>query len=183
MPLGRGSLLAQVLVVDELVAVVAQQVGRRFLHSQADDVLAQLLELGHQRREIAVAGQDREGVDVLLGIGKVDGIDAQADVGRVLAASRARRGISINSMAALCKGAVYGWNRLQSAYAFLATILPFSTKRSRTRWMSKRSRRFWKPSARFSKSMKMARGMFAVCHRGYLCRLSVFRAGLSHSGL
>src|SRR5947209_10912127 len=47
--------------------------------------------------------------------------------------------------------------RLQSAYAFLATILPFSTSRSRTRSMSKRSRRPWKPSARFSKSMNTAR--------------------------
>src|SRR5579871_4087646 len=68
----------------------------------------------------------------------------------------ARRGISISSMAASCSCVVKLAKRLQSAYDFLQTILPFSTSRSRTRTMSKRSRRPWKPRARFSKSMKMA---------------------------
>ncbi len=124
-------------------------------HPQADDVLAVLLELGDQRREVAVAGDDDEGVDVVLRVGQVHRVDAQADVGRVLA-GLPRRGISISSMAASCSAPVYLPNRLQSAYAFLTTILPFSTSRSRTLSMSKRSRRFWKPRARFSKSMKTA---------------------------
>ena len=49
-------------------------------------MFAQFLELGDQRREVAVAGDDGEGVDVFLGVGKVHGIDAQTDVGGVLAA-------------------------------------------------------------------------------------------------
>ena len=48
-------------------------------------MLAQLLELGDQRREIAVTGNNHEGIDVLLGIGQVHGVHAQANVGRVLA--------------------------------------------------------------------------------------------------
>ena len=44
----------EVLVVDELVAVVAQQVGRGLDHAQADDVLAEFLQLGYQRREVGV---------------------------------------------------------------------------------------------------------------------------------
>ena len=75
----------EVLVVDELVAVVAEQLGGRALHPQADDVLAVLLELGDQRREVGVARDDDEGVDVGLAPGQVHRVDDQADVGRVLA--------------------------------------------------------------------------------------------------
>ena len=58
-PAGRArpaaGLLLQVLVEDELVAVAGQQVGGRVLHAEADDVLAVLLELGDQGREVGVA--------------------------------------------------------------------------------------------------------------------------------
>src|SRR5260370_18689072 len=74
-----------VLVVDELVAVVDQQVGRRVLHADADAVLVVLLELGDQRREVAVAREDHESVQVLLGVGEVHGVDDHLDVGAVLA--------------------------------------------------------------------------------------------------
>src|SRR6202166_4956525 len=95
---GLGGLLAQavelrallrvppdVLVVDELVAVVDQQVGRGVLDADADDVLVVLLELGDQRREVAVAREDHESVQVLLGVGQVHGVDDHLDVGAVLA--------------------------------------------------------------------------------------------------
>src|SRR6202158_2452444 len=74
-----------VLVIDELVAVVDQQVGRGVLDADTDDVLVVLLELGHQRREVAVAREDHEGVQVLLGVRQVHGIDDHLDVGAVLA--------------------------------------------------------------------------------------------------
>src|SRR5262249_41800116 len=60
-------------------------------HAQADDVLAQFLELGNQGRKIAVPGDDHEGVDVFLGVGQVHGVHTEADVGRVLAALAAAR--------------------------------------------------------------------------------------------
>src|SRR5579863_8035629 len=74
-----------VLVIDELVAVVDQQVGRGVLDADADDVLVVFLELRDQRREIAVAGKDHEGVEMLLGVGHVHGVDHHLDVGAVLA--------------------------------------------------------------------------------------------------
>ena len=67
-----------------------------------------------------------------------------------------RRGISTSSMAASCSPPVYMPNRLQSAYAFLATIFPFSTSRSRTLLISNRSRRLLNPRPMFSKSMNTA---------------------------
>jgi hypothetical protein len=86
---GGGHRALEVLVVDELVAVVDEQEGRRVLHAEADDALAVLLQLGDQRREVAVAGQQGERVDVMLGMGHVDGVDAHADVGRILPGGRA----------------------------------------------------------------------------------------------
>ena len=77
--------LNQVLVVDELIAIVAEQVRGRFLHAQADNVLAIFLELGDQGRKVRVARNDDEGVNVFLGKGEVHGIDAQADVRGVFA--------------------------------------------------------------------------------------------------
>src|SRR3546814_7714016 len=42
-------------------------------------------DLADQRREVGVAADDDEAVDVRLGIAEVEGIDDEADVGRVLA--------------------------------------------------------------------------------------------------
>src|SRR5262249_5315694 len=84
----------QVVVVDELVAVVPQQVGRGLGQPEADDVLAQLLQLRHKRGEVAVAGDDDEGVDVVLGVRQVHGVHAQADVGRVFAGLTAARDLN-----------------------------------------------------------------------------------------
>ena len=56
-------------------------------------MLAVLLEFGDERRKVAVPGDDDERVDVLLGIGQVHGVDAQANVGRIFAGLRAARNL------------------------------------------------------------------------------------------
>jgi hypothetical protein len=84
---GRPLLPAhQVLVEDELVAVLDEQIGGGVLDPQPDHVLVVLLQLGDQRREVRVARGDDEAVDVLLLERHVHGIHDQPDVGRVLAA-------------------------------------------------------------------------------------------------
>src|SRR5262249_47760425 len=50
-----------------------------------DDVLAQFFQFGDERGKIAVTGDDNEGVNVILRVGEVHGIDAQPNVGGVLA--------------------------------------------------------------------------------------------------
>jgi hypothetical protein len=91
--LGLAATRAEVVVVDELVAGVDQQVRGRALHAAADHPLVVLLELGDQRREVAVAGQQREDVDVLLGVAEVERVDHHVDVGAVLAAVPALRDV------------------------------------------------------------------------------------------
>jgi hypothetical protein len=75
----------QVVVVDELVAVGDQQVGGGVLDADADHRLVVLAQLADQRREIRVAADDDEGVDVLLRVAEVERVDDHADVGGVLA--------------------------------------------------------------------------------------------------
>ena len=60
---------------------------------QPSTPLVVLLELGDQRRKVAVARQQGEHVDVLLGIAQVHGVDHHADVGAVLAAHLALRNV------------------------------------------------------------------------------------------
>ena len=74
-----------VLVEDELVAVLGEQRARGLLHAHADHGLAELLELGDQGREVRVAGQDGKGVDVVAREAHLHRVDRQADVRRVLA--------------------------------------------------------------------------------------------------
>ena len=75
----------QVVVVDELVAVADQQVRAGVLHADADHGLRVLAQLGDERREVRVAADDDEGVDVRLGVAEVERVDHHADVGGVLA--------------------------------------------------------------------------------------------------
>ena len=82
---GRLALGHEVVVEDELVAVVHQEVGRGALDADADHRLRVLAELAHQRREVGVARHDDERVDVLLRVAEVEGVDDHPDVGRVLA--------------------------------------------------------------------------------------------------
>jgi hypothetical protein len=81
----------QVLVEDELVAVGHQQVRRRRLDAQPDHVAIVLPQLGYQRREVGIARDQREGVDVGLAVGEVERVHDHPDVGRVLAAVAALR--------------------------------------------------------------------------------------------
>src|SRR5262249_45973253 len=62
----------QIVVEDELVAVVREQIGRRLANTAADDALVVLLELRDERREVAVAGDQRERVDVRLRVAEID---------------------------------------------------------------------------------------------------------------
>jgi hypothetical protein len=79
-----AALLAhQVVVVDELVAVIDQQVARRVLHAQADHLLVVLAQLADQRRKVAVARDDHKDVDVRFRVTKVERVHDQANVGRV----------------------------------------------------------------------------------------------------
>ena len=75
----------EVVVVDEFVAVVNEQIGSRLLHSDADDRLVVLAQLAHERREIRVAADDRESVDVTFRVTKIERVDHHADVGGILA--------------------------------------------------------------------------------------------------
>ena len=73
----------QIVVINELVAVVDKQVGGRFLHANADDRLGVLAELAHERREIRIAADDDERVDVALRVTKIERVDYHPDVGRI----------------------------------------------------------------------------------------------------
>ena len=88
-PLARaapGALLAhEVVVVDELVAARDEQVRGGVLHAEPDDALVVLAQLRDERREVRVAADDDEGVDVRLGVAQVESVDHHADVGGVLA--------------------------------------------------------------------------------------------------
>ena len=79
------ALAHQIVVKDELVAVGDQQIGGRLLDANADHLLGVLAQLGHQGREVRVAADDDEGVDVRLGVAQIERVDHQPDVGRVLA--------------------------------------------------------------------------------------------------
>ena len=61
--LGRAD---QVVVVDELVAAGDQQVRGRLLDTYADHSFVVFFELVDQRREVAVAREQRKGVDVVF---------------------------------------------------------------------------------------------------------------------
>ncbi len=85
--LGGGAALFahQVIIEDEFVAVRHQQVGGRLLDAHADHLLVIFTQLRDQRREVGVAADDDEGVDVRLRVAQIECIDDEADVGRILA--------------------------------------------------------------------------------------------------
>src|SRR6185312_862363 len=83
---GLGGLLSdQVVVVDELVAIVDEQIRGRILDAHADDRLVVLAQLADQRREIRIAADNDERIDVPLGVAQVQRIDDHADVRGILA--------------------------------------------------------------------------------------------------
>ena len=93
-------LALEVFVVDELVAIVAEEFGGRTLHAEADDVLAVLLELGDERRKVGIARDDDEGVDVWLAPGPGPSRSTTRRMSAEFLPVWLRRGISISSIAA-----------------------------------------------------------------------------------
>ena len=97
-PLLRGRLVARLheagegVVAVVLVAVLHEQVARRLADADADDVLAVLLELEHERREVRVAGQQDIRADFRAGEDQLDRIHREADVGGVLLGRAVGRG-------------------------------------------------------------------------------------------
>ena len=79
----------QVVVIDEFVAGGDEQVRGGAFHTTADHPFLVLLELGDQRREVAVAGEQGEEVDVMFGIAQVQRVDHHVDIGAILAAGLA----------------------------------------------------------------------------------------------
>src|SRR5690606_16727535 len=80
-PAGALLLGDQVVVIDELVAARREQIGRRAANAAADHALVVLLELRDERREIAVARQERERVDMRLRVAEIDRVDDH-EIGR-----------------------------------------------------------------------------------------------------
>jgi len=67
-----------------LVAVLNEQVRRRFTNAHANDVLAVLLQLEHQAAEVGVARKQDEGPDLGPREDEFERINGEADVGRIL---------------------------------------------------------------------------------------------------
>ena len=85
---GSSSLLlheaGERVVAVVLVAVLDEQVARRFANADADDVLAVFLELDDEAREVGVAGEEDERADLGAREDELERVDGEADVGRVL---------------------------------------------------------------------------------------------------
>ncbi|CUJ14593.1 Uncharacterised protein [Achromobacter xylosoxidans] len=82
---GALAFAGQVVIENEFVAVGDQEVGGGLLDAHPDHLLVVLAQLGHQRREVGIAADDDEGVDVRLGVAEVQRIHHQPDVGGILA--------------------------------------------------------------------------------------------------
>ena len=80
-----GGLADEIVVIDELVAVVEEEVGSRVLDADADDRLRVFAQFRDEGGEVGVATDNDEGIDVSLGVAEVEGIDDHADVGGILA--------------------------------------------------------------------------------------------------
>ncbi len=78
----------EVLVGDELVAVPLHRRAGELPAADDDDLAAVLLELLDERDEVAVAADDDEGVDVVVGEGHLERVERHGDVGAVLVAAR-----------------------------------------------------------------------------------------------
>ena len=78
----------QVLVGDELVAVLLHHEAGELPAADDEDLLVVLLQLLDQRDEVAVAADDHERVDVVVGERHLERVERQVDVGAVLVAAR-----------------------------------------------------------------------------------------------
>ena len=77
----------EILVGDELVTVLLHRHAGELPAADDDDLAAVLLQLLDQRDEVAVAADDDEGVDVIVGEGHLEGVERHRDVGAVLVAA------------------------------------------------------------------------------------------------
>jgi hypothetical protein len=78
----------EVLVGDELVAVLLHHEAGELAAADDEHLLVVLLQLLDERDEVAVAADDDEGVDVVVGERHLEGVEGQVDVGAVLVAAR-----------------------------------------------------------------------------------------------
>ena len=85
---GPASTAREVLVGDELVAVLLHGRAGELPPTNDDDLAAVLLQLLDERNEIAVAADDDEGVDVIVGESHLQRVERHRDVGAVLVAAR-----------------------------------------------------------------------------------------------
>src|ERR1017187_2478851 len=73
----------QVVVIQEFVAVVDKEISGGILDADADDGLVVLAQLAYERREVGVAADDDEGVDVAFRVTQVERVHDHADVGGI----------------------------------------------------------------------------------------------------
>ncbi len=77
-------------VSDKFVAVLLQYCAGEGTPADHENSLVVLFELVHQRNEIAVAADDGESVDVVVGEGHFERVEREVDIGAVLVAARRR---------------------------------------------------------------------------------------------
>ena len=70
------------------MTVLLQDRAREGPAAHYENALVVLLQLVDQRDEIAVAADDRESVDVIVGEGHLERVECQVDVGAILVAAR-----------------------------------------------------------------------------------------------
>ena len=83
-----AALAGDVLVGDELGAVLLHHLAAEGAAADDEDLLVVLLQLFDEGDEIAVAADDDEGVDVVVGEGHLERVEGEVDVGAVLVAAR-----------------------------------------------------------------------------------------------
>jgi hypothetical protein len=85
---GLLGIVEQRLVADELVAVLLEDVAGEGLPTDHEDGLAEFPELVHEGDEVAVAADNGEGVDMVVGERHFERVQRQVDVGSIFVAAR-----------------------------------------------------------------------------------------------
>src|SRR4029077_14896722 len=75
----------QIVIVQELVAIVDEEVGTRALDANADDRLGVLPKFANQGRKIRIAAKDDKGIEMLLRVTKIERINHHPNIRRILA--------------------------------------------------------------------------------------------------
>src|SRR5579871_2051071 len=90
MALARTRIVDDRLVSYELVTVLLQNRAGEGTAAHHEDAFVVLLEFVDERNEIAVAADDREGVDVVVRERHLERIEGEVDIRAVLVAARGR---------------------------------------------------------------------------------------------